>query len=90
MRRIVTLVAAAALVGTVLTPSPAVGAESPLPQLTPEVRQALCQTPAQAPEADLPTPASVLLGPVDRQVPDAPQAPAAPQAVQSPQVCSSG
>ena len=77
MRSIATLVGAAALVGALVVPAPAVAAESPLPQLTAGV--------CQAKDAELPTTASVLGGPFVRGVSDVPQA---GQVTTAPQLCS--
>ena len=68
MRRLATLLAAAALVGALWVPSPAVATESPLPGLTPELQQALCQTPLRAPDRAM-----------DKAVPQAAQGVQSPQ-----------
>ena len=80
MRRMATLVAAAALAGVLVVPAPAVAADSPLPELTQLTEQA-----CTAKDAELPPKASVLVGPF---VPEAPAVPQHAQAPQVPQVCS--
>jgi hypothetical protein len=77
MHQIARLLATAALAGAVIAPTPAFAAESPLPKLPPQV--------CQAPDADLPPTASVLIGPF------VPQAPAMPQDLRdtaAPQLCA--
>ena len=61
MHQIARLLATAALAGAVIAPTPAFAAESPLPKLPPQV--------CQAPDADLPPTASVLIGPFVPQAP---------------------
>jgi len=82
MRRIVTLLPAAALAGALVVPGSAVAAEAPLPQLS---HQDLTQQACQAKDPQLPPRASVLIGPF---VPKAPAVPQQAQAPQTPQICS--
>ena len=77
MRRIATLLAPAALALALVVPAPAAAAETPLPQLPAQV--------CQVQNTELPSKASVLVGP---HVPKAPVSPQTVQAPDSPQFCA--